>query len=38
LWVALQTAGVSCKWDEALEGRRRFYARDPWGNRMEFTE
>jgi catechol 2,3-dioxygenase-like lactoylglutathione lyase family enzyme len=38
LWAVLQTAGVPCTWDEALEGRRRFYARDPWGNRLEFTE
>ncbi len=36
--AALQAAGVACKWDEALGGIRRFYANDPWGNRLEFTE
>jgi catechol 2,3-dioxygenase-like lactoylglutathione lyase family enzyme len=25
-------------WDEELPGVRRFYARDPWGNRLEFLE
>ena len=23
------------EWDEAIEGRRRFYTRDPFGNRIE---
>jgi catechol 2,3-dioxygenase-like lactoylglutathione lyase family enzyme len=35
---ALENAGMRCKWDEALGGVRRFYAIDPWGNRVEFTE
>jgi catechol 2,3-dioxygenase-like lactoylglutathione lyase family enzyme len=35
---ALRAAGVSCVWDDALNGLRRFYATDPWGNRLEFTE
>jgi catechol 2,3-dioxygenase-like lactoylglutathione lyase family enzyme len=35
---ALQRAGVHCSWDEALGSTRRFYANDPWGNRLEFTE
>ena len=35
---ALSNARVQCQWDEALEGIRRFYAVDPWGNRLEFTE
>jgi catechol 2,3-dioxygenase-like lactoylglutathione lyase family enzyme len=35
---ALQKAGVRCTWDEAIGGIRRFYANDPWGNRLEFTE
>ena len=35
---ALQQANVSCAWDDALGGVRRFYAADPWGNRLEFTE
>ena len=26
------------EWDEALPGTRRFYARDPWGNRLEFVQ
>lgn len=30
--------GVACTWDEALAGVKRFYAADPWGNRLEFTE
>jgi len=38
LFAALQRAGVSCKWDEAIGGIRRFYAADPWGNRLEFTD
>jgi len=38
LFAVLETAGVKCAWDEALEGVRRFFAWDPWGNRLEFTE
>jgi catechol 2,3-dioxygenase-like lactoylglutathione lyase family enzyme len=38
LFAALQTAGVKCTWDQALGTIRRFYAHDPWGNRLEFTE
>jgi catechol 2,3-dioxygenase-like lactoylglutathione lyase family enzyme len=38
LFAVLENAGVKCTWDEALGGIRRFYARDPWGNRLEFTE
>lgn len=38
LYAVLKGAGVPCQWDDALEGQRRFYARDPWGNRLEFTE
>ena len=34
----LGKAGVQCVWDQALGGVRRFYASDPWGNRLEFTE
>lgn len=37
-FARLQAAGVPCQWDEALDGVRRFYAADPWGNRLEFTE
>jgi len=25
-------------WDDTLPGVRRFYAEDPWGNRLEFVE
>ena len=38
LFGTLQEAGVQCLWDEALGSVRRFYANDPWGNRLEFTE
>jgi len=38
LFAVLEKAGVKCTWDEALEGIRRFFTRDPWGNRLEFTE
>ena len=34
----LQNRGILCVWDKPLAGRRRFYARDPWGNRLEFTQ
>ena len=34
----LQSASTPCRWDDALGGIRRFYADDPWGNRIEFTE
>ena len=32
----LTAAGVEVRWDDALPGARRFYANDPWGNRLEF--
>ncbi len=38
LFALLSNAGVRCSWDNALDGVRRFYASDPWGNRLEFTE
>src|ERR1700722_6500861 len=38
LFAILERGGVACTWDDALAGVRRFYARDPWGNRLEFTE
>jgi catechol 2,3-dioxygenase-like lactoylglutathione lyase family enzyme len=28
-------AGVEVTWDHALPGTRRFFLRDPWGNRIE---
>jgi catechol 2,3-dioxygenase-like lactoylglutathione lyase family enzyme len=30
----LTGAGVPVRWDDRLEGVRRFYAEDPWGNRL----
>ena len=38
LFERLSEAGISCAWDDALGGIKRFYADDPWGNRLEFTE
>ena len=32
----LSGAGVDVRFDEELSGYRRFYAHDPWGNRLEF--
>lgn len=31
----LEAAGETVLWDEALPGVRRFYSKDPWGNRIE---
>jgi len=31
----LAGAGVDVVWDSELEPLRRFFARDPWGNRIE---
>jgi len=38
LFARLEAAGIPCKWEDAVAGLRRFYVRDPWGNRIEFTE
>jgi catechol 2,3-dioxygenase-like lactoylglutathione lyase family enzyme len=38
LSARLKQAGVQVKWDDAVQGIRRFYVEDPWGNRIEFTE
>jgi catechol 2,3-dioxygenase-like lactoylglutathione lyase family enzyme len=35
---ALQSQGVPIVDDDNLPGARRFYAEDPWGNRLEFVE
>ena len=35
---SFEQQGVHCVWDEVPAGVRRFYANDPWGNRLEFTE
>jgi catechol 2,3-dioxygenase-like lactoylglutathione lyase family enzyme len=37
LAARLGGAGVEVIWDEAVPGESRFYASDPWGNRLEFT-
>jgi catechol 2,3-dioxygenase-like lactoylglutathione lyase family enzyme len=37
LAARLGGAGVEVIWDQALPGTSRFYASDPWGNRLEFT-
>ena len=31
----VEAAGVETRWDERIEGRKRFYVRDPFGNRLE---
>ena len=38
LRARLAVAGVAVRDDDALEGRRRFFADDPFGNRTEFVE
>jgi catechol 2,3-dioxygenase-like lactoylglutathione lyase family enzyme len=38
VFTVLQQAGVPCSWDDTLGSPRRFFANDPWGNRLEFTE
>ncbi|HUG83715.1 MAG TPA: hypothetical protein VMM13_04075 [Euzebya sp.] len=34
----LTAAGVPIEWDEHFPGHHRFYAHDPFGNRLEFLE
>jgi hypothetical protein len=38
LAIRLTEAKFSVTWDDALLPRRRFYSRDPFGNRLEFME
>ncbi|MBS1726404.1 MAG: VOC family protein [Armatimonadetes bacterium] len=38
LYERLAQAGIECEWDTTRPDIRRFYCRDPWGNRLEFTE
>jgi catechol 2,3-dioxygenase-like lactoylglutathione lyase family enzyme len=38
LFAELTAAGVTCYRDAFRSGVKRFYANDPWGNRLEFTE
>lgn len=35
LAARLMAAGAKVMWDDALDGVRRFYSEDPWGNRIE---
>jgi catechol 2,3-dioxygenase-like lactoylglutathione lyase family enzyme len=37
LAARLGAAGVVVTWDDAIPGTRRFYAADPFGNRLEFV-
>jgi len=37
LAARLGGSGVEVVWDQAWPGASRFYASDPWGNRLEFT-
>jgi catechol 2,3-dioxygenase-like lactoylglutathione lyase family enzyme len=32
----LEDSGFDVTWDSSLPDQRRFYCRDPWGNRLEF--
>jgi catechol 2,3-dioxygenase-like lactoylglutathione lyase family enzyme len=38
LATRLEAAGVAVRWDDDLPGHDRFYADDPFGNRLEFLE
>ena len=38
LFTRLTAAGVTCLRDPFRPGVKRFYANDPWGNRLEFIE
>jgi catechol 2,3-dioxygenase-like lactoylglutathione lyase family enzyme len=38
LWAALAAEGVRLTPDDAVPGVRRFYALDPFGNRLEFIQ
>jgi catechol 2,3-dioxygenase-like lactoylglutathione lyase family enzyme len=38
LAVRLTKAGIEVAWDEAIPGTKRFYAADPFGNRLELRQ
>jgi len=38
LAATLEDAGTAVTWDGEFPGHRRFYAADPFGNRLEFLE
>ena len=37
LAARLTAAGAEVRWDDELPGARRFYSKDPWGNRIELV-
>lgn len=34
----IEALGQNPRWDDTIENRRRFFAEDPFGNRLEFLE
>ena len=34
----IEAQGLTPRWDDRLEDRRRFFAEDPFGNRLEFLQ
>jgi catechol 2,3-dioxygenase-like lactoylglutathione lyase family enzyme len=38
LATRLEAGGIDVRWDDELPTVRRFYAEDPWGNRLEFLQ
>lgn len=38
LAARFETAGHDMVWDTAIEGRKRFFTTDPFGNRLEFLQ
>ena len=38
LATQLSAGGYATEWDDLMPGRRRFYSRDPFDNRLEFIE
>jgi catechol 2,3-dioxygenase-like lactoylglutathione lyase family enzyme len=38
LAARLESAGIPVKWDDEMPGYERFYAADPFGNRLEFLQ
>ena len=38
LAARLEAAGIAVTWDDEMPGYDRFYAADPFGNRLEFLE
>jgi catechol 2,3-dioxygenase-like lactoylglutathione lyase family enzyme len=38
LAARLESAGIPVQWDDEMPGYERFYAADPFGNRLEFLQ